>query len=174
MLENYKNVLDSTIYECNLKVVRADSIAFADKSKKENISEMETYDQIKVMVQRTMSKNWVREIITGTLIPVNYIITYRDNYDGCYCDDRYLFKESPAYILLKYDKCGPLRLNSPFSLITAEDNKVLEYIKSHSNKDEYAKLLQNIFNIAEQNYQTAIRNTGMSDKAKVKQLLKKI
>lgn len=169
MLENYKNILDSTIYECNLKVVCADSTAFTDKSKKENISKMKTCDQMKVMVQRTMSKSWVREIVTGTLIPVNYIITGFDED----CASRYLFKASPAYILLEYGKLGPFKLYNPFSFIVAEDNKVLEYIKNHSNKDEYAKLLQNIFNIAEQNYQAAIRNTGMSDKAKIKQLLKK-
>lgn len=73
MLEKIVNPLDNNIYKISLFIIKKGNFNFASRelSKKENITFILKAECIKeILVQKTISNNYVKEILTGTLIPV--------------------------------------------------------------------------------------------------------
>lgn len=171
MLENVRNVLDKKVYKFTLKVISKESVDY-NNTKEKNISDMETYTYGEVLVQKTMSKNWVREIITGILIPVNHIKQYCDVYDGVAYKIKKRFNNFPVYILSisDYTLLGFVQTYDSFEDSLVDNSEILQYFKIHSDREECEEFLKKAFEIGTHNYQFS-QEKGTSTKAKVKQLL---
>lgn len=166
-------LLNKKIYEVPLYFVNQNVVINKENSKIENILDNTIYAYrytksspnylMMIMVEETFSKKYVKEIITGRLIPT-LRINYHELAPFYYSKKIKLTRKSCAFIPVK-----EMKLVSPTELE--------KYINTHNNKDSYIDELDNIFSQAEKNYKNAINdkvNEEMNYGFQIKQLMKKI
>ena len=62
-------MFDKTVYKCELLSVTPDIVVYNDKSMRKNIINADTMVVANILVQKTIRPDYMREIITGKLIP---------------------------------------------------------------------------------------------------------
>ena len=118
MLRYFDNPMNKNIYKVGLFSIDEDALIYIDLSRKDNIYNMKDKFVKEIFVQETLNNNYVREIITGILIPVR--------------------KEevSIRYIYSEVEGCCPLISNySPYKNIPFSMTNSLTYVKRVKNID---------------------------------------
>ncbi len=162
--------VSNKIYLCRLATITKDSTIYTDLSMKENIKNARKEIIKEIMVQKTFSKKYVRELVTGKIFPV-----YRyGNYRGNSSEDILLvtYQEVPNYMVFAYIKEDRHYGNVQTYLFEANDLEVLDYLDQHPDKKLYLKELNDLCKEREQLYLESKSQNIVSSRGKVKQKLK--
>lgn len=165
--------LDSTVYKCNLLTITEDVIVNADESKKTNIANAKIQPAITLMVQKSLSGNYFKEIITGKIIPAYREIYYKEEVFPFKEKVRYSFPKKPYFI--KYVQRND-SINNEYTNDLKEPSlqEVKEYIKLHSDNKKFANILDTIFNQAEEYYNESLAKNNLSDEKQIKNIVKSL
>lgn len=165
-------MFNSPVYKCKLLVVDPATRVNVDESFKDNIMNAKTKVLFEVMVQNTWNPNYFREIITNKKIPVYRLSHYvtPSALDGTTHVD---LPSKPYFIKYNVD-LGVEDTYIKDDLEEASPDEIEEYIESHSDKMEYASILESFFRRAEKDYKNAESMGVVSDRKQVKRLLKSL
>lgn len=161
------------VYKVKLKSITPDISINTNLSREQNLINAKREDVAEVMVQRTSSENFYREIITGKLIPVATLRINGSVYDY-YNYNNFIIVE---WIYL-YDKHGNIEtdISVPFVKVSAEDLENYLYDrKEHFNGYScFSKYLDSLFNNAESYYTKSLENVEENEDKKISDLLASI
>ena len=190
MLENFNNLLDKYIYKISLLSISDKSDVYIDLSRKENILNMREEVVKEIFVQRTSSSNYVREIVTGMLIPVRRELVsinrvyFRELGQWCNFDElhwAYNRANSPTYVkIIRNKNDGFIYLDyryhcSMLSYFTVKGEELSNYLKEHIDKDKWKSELEKIFSEGEKRYQMLLDKNEISNNRKANsKLVKKL
>ena len=195
MIEKLNNPFDSNIYKVSLFTIKENQTAYIDLSKAQNISLMSCEPIAEIFIETTLSPNYVKEIITGILIPIridecvhewkyeDYILyliksTHSKNLNKItsptfirrgkireFWDDSIFFSTNAKYLFPNF---------TLKSLCIPNSKELINYIEKHKNKEEYLNELKEIFITSEKRYQESISKNKIYNKYHTKKLLKKL
>ena len=118
------------------------------------------------MIQKTLSKKYVKELVTGKVFPV---YRYSDNYYlGTHLD-----QEVPSYMVFAYIKENNHYGNITTYLFEASDLEVIDYLEKHPDKKAYTKELDDLCRRQEHLYLEAKSLNLVSPRGKIKQKINK-
>ena len=195
MLEKLNNPFDNNVYKVSLFTIKENQTAYIDLSKPKNISLMSCEPIVEIFIETTFSPNYVKEIITGMLIPVRI--------DECV--DEWKYEDYILYLIYSNTSKNLNNINSPVFIrrgkilrnlndsiffstnakyilpnFTLKSNcipsakELTSYIEQHKNKEQYLNELKEIFATGERKYQEALDKNEIFNKYHTKKLLKKI
>ena len=186
MLEKYINRKDKNIYKVNLISIKNNENAYINLSKNDNICNMQGEIVEKIFIQKTMSDDYVREVITGMLIPVirekiatSGYMPFSKNHNYLVIDSKDVINKinSPIYIrnaiVSLTNEKNYFLLEGLFkqSMVTKTE-ELYEYIEEHKNADAWRLELENIFKEGERRYEEAISKNLVSDNIKIAHMVK--
>jgi len=183
MLKKLNNMMDKNIYKVNLISIKNNENAYIDLSKKENVAKMTGEVVKQIYIQRTMSCNYVREVITGMLIPVRKELIARKyckyiDMENCLLSGTSFLNNNnrPVYILNGIENGSSffyLGCNFySYDLCKVYNKELSEYIEEHKDVDAWRLELENIFKEGERRYDEAISKNLVSDKTKTAHMVK--
>ncbi len=162
----FYKVFDNKVYKCNLASIDESSIIYKDLSTKENIKNAKKEIIKEIMIQKTLSKKYVKELVTGKVFPI-----YRYTNDFSIDHFKY-YIDVPSYMVFAYIEQSNYYGNIREYLYEANDLEVIDYLENHSDKKAYAKELDELCKEKEQLYSKLKSLNIVSTKGKVKQKIK--
>lgn len=165
-------LFDDTVYKCSLHSITSDIRVMNDRSKRENIAGANTEIVGEIMVQPTINPNMYREIVTGMLIPAYRRTVKVGLFHDLHGDGYYRVPKKPVFI-----KINDQYLFGDYtsSLKVAQLEEIKEYIEKFSSDiDSYRYYLNSLFEKAEACYDRASLKGEISEKTKIKMLVKSI
>ena len=199
MFRYFDNPMNKNIYKVGLFSIDEDALIYIDLSRKDNIYYMKDKFVKEIFVQETLNKNYVREIITGMIIPVR-------KYDASIC---YIYSEMEgrcplinyyhSYKNIPFSRTNSLTyvkrvknieknfdniiyvykdINLSSSSYIIKGSELTNYFKYHNDINMFKEALNNIFLKGEEIYQDKLNEGNFSDCSKsnnkyVKMLRKK-
>lgn len=140
-----------TIFKVKLYSITDDVIVDKGKSMESNIV-INNYDKLKYcgsfLVQKTSNKNYVREIVSGILLPV------------CEIYEHQMYPASPVFIPYNFSNIDmPMYKENVFEVV--KNDEILEYISEKKGKiidnKSFAEYLQNIIDTGNKYYSSKLK-----------------
>ena len=181
MWKYFKNLGDKNIYRVALCIIKKNENYCSDLSRKENILNMKCEFIREIFVEKTISNNYVREIITGILIPVRFDRINDFNYDK---EPYFTYNHVnyPVYVRAGINMNGYFYCSTsankfiPVSKAIVDKDELETYLLIHDDLDLWKNDLENIFLEGEKRYKESMlrelnNNLDKTD-IKIKQLVK--
>ena len=165
-------MFDKTVYKCELLSVTPDIVVYNDKSMRKNIINADTMVVANILVQKTIRPDYMREIITGKLIPTYQVVKFETSTanNGRVVEDA---PKSPIFI--KYHKTiGDEGWAKSTDLVKATLDEVNEYAFSHIDVDSYSQKIYDLFNKANEYYNNSYEKGLVSEDTQIKRMIKAI
>lgn len=161
MLEYFRCVFDKNIYKVKLYMIKNDNNGDLRLTRQENLQNMQSEFVEEILVRKTASDNYVKELITGILIPVkkeyldsnDKIISAYKNYRCCNNLKSPVFIRNGFNSLSEaYFVSGSWEYFRPISNCIADDDNIEFYTLSHYDVIEWRRILNSYFIEGEKRY----------------------
>lgn len=162
--------MQTKVYKCRLLSVSNNIKIYKDLSKRKNIEQAETVEVETIFVQQTSNPSYLKEVISGKLIPVFRIQKITGS------GEEIIYKYPPAWPC--YIKYIEELENEEYRGNTLEEANY-EELKAYYDKyrgeettEIMDKHLEEIFSQGESFYQEALKKQEMSEQGLIKKLIK--
>lgn len=160
------------VYNCELLSITPDIIAYSDKNMKKNLVNAKCEVVERVLVQKTIRPDYVKEIVTNTLIPIYYETYYntttRNKGKMVSCAPA-----SPIFIKV-HEVVGDEGLILESNLISATIDEVKMYAFDHLDREKFKNKLDELYLQGMEYYNNSLDKGLVSEEEQIKRMVKAI